>query len=173
MTSSGIERQLRDAAAVLDGFEIVPGLPISAPQFGPAWPAEDVLALRELVGGIPGPFAGLLRELGGVSAIEAGGGFASMDLAAIRRELSLEYGSALARLDDGGTQLDVLPIGTNSTGTYLLLACDDSGVWKFNVHMGPVARPEKVAESTADFFAKLATEWRAMAAGKGGPYVTE
>mgnify|MGYP003342422658 CR=1 FL=1 len=35
------------------------------------------------------------------------------------------------------------------------------------VHMRPVARPEKVAESTADFFAKLASEWRAMAAGKG------
>ena len=170
--SSGIEAELRNAGGALRGFELVPGLPVEEPEFGPAWGADELAVLRDLVGRVPEVFAAFLRDVGGISAINVGGGFASMSLTAIRQELSLEYADALTRLKDGDTMLDVLPIGTNGSGSYFLLACDDRGVWKFNVHMRPIARPVKVADSTRDFLSKLAEEWRAMADGEGAPYMT-
>jgi hypothetical protein len=66
----------------------------------------------------------------------------------------------------------VLPIGTSGSGEYFLMACDDSGVWRKNVHMRHLSVPVRVGASAADFFLRLADDWRKMAAGHGPPYTT-
>ncbi len=171
--SVSIEAALRSASQALSGFEIVPGVQIAGPRLGPAWNQGDVIALRELAGSLPNAFETLMLTLGSIQAIEAGGGFSSMSLEAIKHELTLQYGAALRHLQIDTSTIDVLPIGTNSSGSYFLLACDNSGVWKFNVHMRAIAPPVKIADSVEEFFMRIADDWRAMASGRGSPYMTD
>ena len=159
--------RLLELIAKLERFEIVPGVQLPPPMFEPAWSAEDVESLRSIAS-VPGTFEELVRTYGGISAIDTAGGLAFLSVQQIRDHLNQDYGHLLRAVGDVAT----IPFASNGAGDYLLLAGDNSAVWKFNAHMHPVAEPKKIARSLESFLDGLADDWECMLTGRGGPYST-
>jgi hypothetical protein len=149
----------------LEGFEIVPGLALPAPRFEQRWPSDTVL-----MDGIvpPDPFLEFVKNPGGIVAMDTAGGVAFMTPEQVDDNLRQDYGPLLRWVDGAPT----FPFAVTGSGSYLLLALDDSAVWKFNVHMHPVATPIRIADGFLAFLRGLIADWEALLAGQGGPYST-
>lgn len=160
-----LAEQLVELSHRLEGFEVVPGVELPAPTFEAIWEG----APSEVDGSaLPRSFAQFVHDTGAISAMDTAGGVAFLRPDQIREHLSQDYGDLLRSVDGVRT----FPFGVNSSGSYLLLALDDSGVWKFNAHMHPIAKPLRIADSFEAFLACLVSDWEAVLAGQGGPYST-
>ena len=158
-------KKLVELADRLDGFEVVPGVEVPAPTFEASWSG----AATEVDGSrIPPSFLDFVAKPGAVSAMDTAGGVAFLPPDQLRDNLRQAYGDLLRSVDGVPT----FPFGVNGSGSYLLLAFDDSGVWNFNAHMHPIAKPIRIADSFEGFLQCLVGDWEAVLAGHGGPYST-
>ena len=160
-------RRLLDLATRLAEYSIVPGMRLPPPQFGPTWSAEDVASLRGTVD-LPAAFEELVLSHGGISAMDTAGGVAFLTARQIIDHLHQDYGRLLRAVGP----VAAFPLAVNGSGSYLLLASDDSAVWKLNAHMHPVATPRRIAEGFQSFLDALGDDWHNVLAGNGGPYAT-
>ena len=160
-------QRLLELSEKLGKFEIVPGLRLAPPEFDSIWSSQDTAELRSTVQ-IPPSFERLVRTHGGISAMDVAGGVAFLSAKQIQNQLGQDYHHLLESVGDVAT----FPFAVNGSGSYLLLATDDTAVWKFNVHMHPVATPVKISTGFHSFLDGLADDWEAMLAGKGAPYST-
>ena len=157
--------QLSDLAARLDGVEILPGVALAAPKFDASWSEAD----RSLDGlQLPATFIDFLLRVGAISAMDTAGGIAFLTPDEVRDHLHQAHGHLIRSVD--GTP--AFPFAVNGSGSYLLLALDDSSVWKYNAHMHPVAKPIRIADGFDSFLGRLVADWEAVLAGRGGPYAT-
>jgi len=161
-----VER-LRGLSKRLAELEIVPGLRLPAPSFEPGWSSEDLGTLRKLAR-VPSSFEELVGGFGGISAMDTAGGVAFLSVLQIRDHLNQDYGHLLKAVGE----VDAFPFAVNGSGSYIILASDDSCVWKFNAHMHPVAKPERIASGLQSFLDGLAEDWEAVLGRGGGPYST-
>jgi hypothetical protein len=160
-------QKLVELSEKLAEFEIVPGLRLSAPEFESLWSSQDIAAVRSMVQ-IPPSFQELVCNHGGISAMDIAGGVAFLSATDIQDHLSQDYHHLLESVGESST----FPFAVNGSGSYLLLATDDTAVWKFNAHMHPIAKPVKISTSLHSFLDALVDDWEAMLAGKGAPYST-
>jgi len=109
-----------------------------------------------------------LTSPGAISAIDTAGGVAFLTAEQVAGHLRQDYADLLRSVDG----VPAVPFAVNGGGSYLLVALDDSGVWKFNAHMHPVAKPIRIADSFESFLDCLIADWGAVLAGRGGPYST-
>jgi hypothetical protein len=161
------QKVLMELAPRFQGFEIVPGVGVSPPCFSGPWPARQVEALASLVT-IPPAYRKFLCSVGSVSASDVAGGVAFLEAAQVDEHLRQAYG-VLLRVVDG---VSVFPFAVNGSGSYILLSCDDKGVWIFNAHMHPVSKPRRIAGSFEAFVEGMISDWEAVLRGEGGPYST-
>lgn len=157
--------RLLNLASKLERLEVVAGVPLPGPVFdrNPSWlewSDNDVQA--------PDSFRAFLRDFGAVDAIEIAGGVCFLAPAFVREHLRQDYGDLLSEV----AGVSCFPFATNGAGEYLLLATDDSGVWKFNAHMHPVSKPSRLADSFDEFLTCLVRDWEDVLEGRGGPYST-
>ena len=157
--------KLVELAERLSGFEVVPGLEVPAPAFEASWSG----AVTEVDGvRVPPSFLEFVAKPGVISAMDTAGGVAFLPPDQVHDNLRQDYGDLLRSAEGVPT----FPFGVNGSGSYLLLAFDDSGVWKFNAHMHPIAKLIRIADSFEGFLECLVDDWEAVLARHGGPYST-
>lgn len=160
-----LESRLIELGRRLENFEIVEGITLPAPSFERSWGEEGTG-----VGGrsFPKSFLEFVTNVGAISAMDTAGGVAFFSPDEVRDHLSQEYAPLLLSVDETET----VPFGVNGSGSYLLLAVDDSAVWKFNAHMHPVAKPIRIAGGFDEFLSGLADDWEAVLDRRPAPYST-
>lgn len=154
--------EIRQLAGKLQELEIAPSIHISSPSFDLSWldRAEEFLSGYPR---FPPAFRNFVKGVGAVQAIDVAGGIAFFSPEQIAHHLSQEYGNQLGAVDDVST----FPFAANSSGEYLLLAYDDSAVWRFG---SPATNPQQVSDGFDGFLGLVVEDWRAMLDGKGAPY---
>jgi hypothetical protein len=160
-----LAERLVELSERLQGFEVVPGVTLPAPTFE-ALGSGALADVEEAP--LPSTFLEFLAKLGAISAMDTAGGVAFLMPEQVRDHLRQDYGHLLRSVDGVPT----LPFAVTGSGGYLLLALDDSAVWKFNAHLHPVAKPIRIAGGFDSFLEGLIADWEAVLAGSGGPYTT-
>lgn len=157
--------RLADLSHRLETFEIVPGLVLPAPRFVRSWSGSSFVVEGSA---LPRSFVEFVENPGAILAMDTAGGVAFLAPSDVEEHLSQDYGDLLRKVDEVPT----FPFAVNGSGSYLLLALDDSAVWKFNAHMHPVARPIRIADGFKDFLKHVSADWEAVLNGRGAPYST-
>ncbi len=162
-----LQKRLLRLSKRLADFEVVPGLKLPAPRFDPPWTETELETLRTEIS-LPPSFEQFVSERGGISAMDIAGGVAFLSPGDVRDHLGQDFGRLLASVGEAAS----FPFAVTGSGSYLLLTTSDGTVWKFNVHMHPVAKPERVSLSFEGFLDGLANDWERVLVGGGAPYST-
>ena len=162
---SSIHDQVLQLACRLQEFETVSDFPISNPTFDRGWLAHAEGVLTNL-SSFPPTFCRFVEDVGAVQAIDVAGGLAFFSAEQIVCHLAQDYGPQLAAVDDVPT----FPFAANSSGEYLLLAYDDSGVWKICPQLPRLPAPHQLSGGFGSFLELIVEDWQAMLDGKGAPY---